>query len=94
MRRPTAPRYIANFDSAAAMLRATARYLRGKDFPLLGIWPKASEPMLRYLGAGINALPRRLSERIYIWSGWGEAIPPEQLGSVRAEQVAEWVVGE
>jgi hypothetical protein len=94
MRRPTTPRYIANFDSAAAMLRATARYLRGKDFPLLGIWPKASEPLLRYLGAGINALPRRLSERIYIWSGWGEAIPPEQLGSVSAERVAQWIVSE
>lgn len=40
MRKPP----IADFDSASAVLRATARYLRGKDFSRLGMTP-ALEPL-------------------------------------------------
>ncbi len=36
-----APPYIANFDSASGMLRATAAYLRGEDFPGMGTAPPA-----------------------------------------------------
>jgi hypothetical protein len=32
--------FVADFDSATAMLRALARYLNGKDFPLLGMASK------------------------------------------------------
>jgi len=89
-----APEYIANFDSATAMLRATARYLRGKDFPVLGVMPEALLPVLRLVGAGVNALPRRLREKVYIYGGWGEAIRPEDLGTVSAGRVARWMVSE
>lgn len=93
MRSTSAHPSIANFDSATAMLRAIARYLRGEDFPSLGIWPRSFEPVLQAVGAGVNALPEGLREQVYIWSGWGEAVPPERLGSIRAERVAEWMVG-
>lgn len=83
-----APKYIANFDSATAMLRATSRYLRGEDFPALGVFPEALEPAVRLLGAHINALPRRLREGVYTYGGWNEAIRPDELGSVSAEEVA------
>jgi hypothetical protein len=33
--------YIADFDSAAAMLRALANDLHGRDFPLLGTMPRS-----------------------------------------------------
>ena len=84
-----APRYIANFDSASAMLRALGRFLEGKDFPGLGI-----QPTLEPLAPAVNALPRRARELLYIWSGWREAIPTEQLGAVRAEEIARWVVSQ
>jgi hypothetical protein len=86
------PRYIANFDSASAMVRAVAHYLRGADFPNLGIYPGPFEPALWAYGTAVNALPERLREKVYIWSGWSEAIPPEQLGTVRSERIARWVV--
>jgi hypothetical protein len=86
--------YVADFDSASAMLRALARYLHGKDFPLLGTRPASMLPVMEPLAAAVNALPRRLREAVYIWSGWAEAIPPAQAGGVRAEEIARWVVGE
>jgi len=89
-----APNYIANFDSATAMLRATSRYLRGEDFQTLGVVPEALEPAVRLVGAGINALPRRLREMVYTYGGWNEAIRPDKLGSVSAERVARWMVSE
>jgi hypothetical protein len=94
MRRSSTPASIANFDSATAMLRALAHYLRGEDFANLGIWPKSFEPVLQGVGAGVDALPRRLQEQVYIWGGWGEAIRPHRLGSVRAERIADWMMSE
>jgi hypothetical protein len=86
--------YVADFDSASAMLRALGRYLHRKDFPVLGTKPAGMVPALKPLAAAINALPRRLREMVYIWSGWAEAIPPERLGAVRAEDISRWVVRE
>jgi hypothetical protein len=31
---------------------------------------------------------------IYIWSGWGEAVPPRKLSQVSAERLSKWVVSE
>jgi hypothetical protein len=89
-----ATRYIANFDSATAMLRATGRYLRGKDFPQLGMMPGGAVHLMSPVAGLVNAMPRKVRERIYIRSGWGEAIPPRKLGKVRAEEISRWVVGQ
>ena len=89
-----APGYVANFDSATAMLRATARYLRGEDFPALGVVPRSLAPAMSPVAAIINALPERVREGVYSWSGWSEAIPAKKLGEVRAEETARWVVSE
>ena len=69
--------YIANFDSAAAMLRALANYLHGEDFLMLGTVPKSRAPLMKLaslVGSAINALPVALREQVYIWSGRTEAI--------------------
>jgi len=84
--------YVANFDSATAMLRALGRYLHGKDFPLTGALPASAEPLMKPVAAAINALPGRMRESVYTWSGRSEAIQPEKLGGVHAEEVARWMV--
>lgn len=88
------PRAVADFDSAAAMLRAIARYLRGTDFPTLGTMPASLEPSMQLVGTIVNAVPTRLREQVYIWSGWLEAIPPGELNTVRAEDISRWIVSE
>jgi len=85
-----APPYIANFDSASAMLRATARYLHGQDFPGMGVQPPAAEPIADL----INKLPRLAQEALYTLGSAGEAMPANLLGGVRAEAVAQWMVKE
>jgi hypothetical protein len=85
-------RYIANFDSEAAMLRALGNYLRGEDFPMTGAVSPSLEPLMKPLVATVNALPRRVREVIYTWSGRSEAIPPRKLKEVRAEEISRWVV--
>lgn len=85
---------IAGFDSASAMVRALGRFLDGRDFPVLGLWPRWTEPALRLYGAAVNALPGSLRRQVYIWSGWSESVAAERLGGVRAEQIAQWAVGE
>jgi hypothetical protein len=80
------PDFIANFDSATAMTRATAKYLSGDDFPALGL-----SPLLKIPAARANLLPRKLREQVYIFSGWNESIPPKELADVRAEKLSEWI---
>ena len=84
--------YVADFDSATGMLRALSRYLHGQDFPLLGTLPRWTAPGMRLLATLINHLPRPLQEQIYIWSGWYEALAPQRLQDVNAEEAASWMV--
>jgi hypothetical protein len=84
-------RYLADFDSATAMLRALAGYLRGEDFPLLGAMPRWKAPGMKLVGHVVNAMPKWAQEQVYIWSGWSEAINPQALREVDEERVAEWM---
>lgn len=85
MRQPS-PRFIANFDSASAMLRALAASLHGRDFPALGT-PLALRPIM----VAANELPRGARETLYTWAGWTEACAPSRLDRVRAESIARWM---
>ena len=85
--------YIAGFDSASAMLRATASFLRGRDFPVLGSVPRVLVPVMRPVAAAVNMLPERARESVYVWSGANEAIQPSKLGGVRAEEISRWATG-
>ncbi len=76
------------------MLRALSAHLRGEDFRVLGSVPKPLAPLMRPVAAAVNALPRRIREGVYTYSGANEAIPPESLGDVSAEEVSRWVVDE
>jgi hypothetical protein len=84
--------YIASFDSEAAMLRALGNYLRGEDFPVTGVMSPSIDPLMKPLVAAVNALPKRVREEVYTWSGRSEAVLPKKLDQVRAEDVSRWVV--
>jgi hypothetical protein len=87
MSRP--PSFVANFDSASAMLRANARFLHGRDFPALGL-----NPLLKIPAARANLLPQPLRRQLYIFSGWNEALPPGKVGDIDAEDLSRWVARE
>jgi hypothetical protein len=83
-----APRFIADFDSTSAMARALGSYLHGNDFPGLGVRPTAS-PLVSLLDAITGS--ERVRKVIYSWGGWKEAISPDELASVQAEEFSRWV---
>lgn len=85
--RRSTPPYVANFDSATTLVRATARYLRGEDFARLGIIPPALEPVL----SAVNYLPRRSRQTLYTLSGANEGISPKKLNEVRTDEIHRWV---
>jgi hypothetical protein len=49
--------YIADFDSATAMVRALANYLAGRDFPLLCTQPTWMAPGMKLLASAVNRMP-------------------------------------
>ena len=81
--------FVADFDSASAMLRATAAALKREDFPTLGV-----ESPLEHVAELVNRLPDALKEQVYIWSGAAEAVPPETLGQLDEQAIARSFVAE
>jgi hypothetical protein len=82
-----AARAVADFDSASAMLRATAAALRGDTFPRLGRGQVAA--------AAVRAsamLPLSLRRWAYAQVSGSEAVPGDRLGDLDAEAVAAWTV--
>jgi hypothetical protein len=86
--RPMPPSYVANFDSASGFLRATALYLKGKDFPGWGLSGalKSAVPLA-------NLLPQQARETLYAVGGMNEAMSPAKTGSVDSDRIAEWATG-
>ncbi|MPY81087.1 MAG: hypothetical protein GEV04_22185 [Actinophytocola sp.] len=87
MRRLAPDHAVASFDSASAMLRATARGIRGESFDHLGRGPVRALPVK--LSAALPGLARR---RGFAVAGGTEGVPPRRLGAVDMEDVAAWVV--
>jgi len=83
--RPSAPNFIADFDSASAMLRATSNMLAGKDFPALG----QSQALIPFAEA-VNLLPKSAREVVYAAGGAFEGLSPSNLDKVDAEEFATW----
>jgi hypothetical protein len=83
--------YIADFDSATAMVRALGNYLNGEDFPLLGAMPRKRAPLMRVVSATVNQMPNSMREQVYIWSGRFEAISAKKLPQAKTDAVAEWM---
>ncbi|MFY2562474.1 hypothetical protein ACN469_33070 [Corallococcus terminator] len=86
-----ARRFVADFDSAAAMLRALAGFLHGRDFPALGTH-RHTRPLFEALLPVVNRLPVPKREAAYVRSGLAEALTPRALTHFDAEALARWVV--
>lgn len=86
--RPSAPGYVADFDSASAMLRATSNMLAGQEFAALG-QSRAMMPLAEM----VNLLPKSARESIYAVGGAFEGLSPRHLDRVDAEAIARWCVG-
>ena len=82
------PSYVANFDSSTVFVRATAAVLRGEGFPRLGMLTRPVSKLVR----PTNQLPRRMKQRLFAHSGASEAISPDELADVSAEDIRRWVV--
>lgn len=89
-RQQSTPPYVANFDSATTLVRATARYLRGEDFSRLGVIPSAVAPLF----SAANHLPRSGRQALYTWGGANEGIAPDRLEDVRTDAIHRWVTGQ
>ncbi len=85
----TAERFIARIDSASTMLRAAANFLHGKDLSDLAFVPSS-----RVLGTLVNAPPPKLRQLVYILGGRKEAVPPDRIPELRAEEISRWAVGQ
>lgn len=81
-------KYVADFDSAGAFLRSTARFLHGKDFPALG-----QSPVLGRLAPLLNLLPRRGRALAYTIGGGLEATRPATIGKISSDGLATWAAG-
>lgn len=88
LRRPP-PGYIANFDSASAMVRATSQSLRGEDFPPMGM-----SAALKPLFQAMSALPRKPRELVYAAGGGGEGISARKLHQVSSERLGRWAASQ
>jgi hypothetical protein len=81
-------RAVASFDSASTFHRVLAQHLHGESSPALGLGP-AARAVSRLLPV-VNHAPRAARETLYVWSGWSEALRPNQAGDVDTDAIAEW----
>jgi hypothetical protein len=82
------PYGLPNFDSTTVFVRAAASYLRGEQFPRLGM----IHPKLTPLAKRVNGLSRETRAKIYTTGGANEGIDPDDLGEIDVERFREWVV--
>lgn len=82
-------RDVASFDSASAMLVATARFLHGQDFPALG---RPAARALLPLMLLANRLPERARQALYTWASGREARPAARVAALNADALAERIV--
>jgi hypothetical protein len=86
---PMAPRFVATFDAASAVVRELSAYLKGR--PPVGLGGMA--PPSDKLAFLTNRLPSDVLRPTYIWGGGAAAgLPASKLGDVRAEEISRFAV--
>ncbi|MFD2515209.1 hypothetical protein ACFSRY_15150 [Pontibacter locisalis] len=82
------PWFTANFDSCSALAKALGNYLHGHAFAGVGETPNSE-----LLAEVINLMPWELQKSVYVKGSSKEAVSPDKLGEVNAEEFSEWVTG-
>jgi hypothetical protein len=85
--RARAARHLVDFDSGVNTVRATARFLRGKDHGGLSMGPRS-----RTLAGLASSLPARVRRGTFSAMGGLQGIPLDQARRINADEVSEWVV--
>jgi hypothetical protein len=81
------PPYVAGVDSATATVEALANYLHGEAVSEGTVSSELSAEVMKLL----NKLPDTVSDGMFIGSGWLDATDPDNLDTIQAETMAEWV---
>ncbi len=80
------PGYLAQFDSASAMVRALVASLERRPFRNLDA-DRVNGPVMRL----VTQLPKALSERIYRWGGWLEGVDASKVADVSELEISRWL---
>lgn len=81
------PDYVTEFDSAARPLMALAHQLHGLEYR-----GRADSPLASFATRAAAQLPERLKQMAYKWGGAFSAAAPEEIGSIRSDEIARWAV--
>ncbi|MDZ4870944.1 MAG: hypothetical protein CLLPBCKN_000332 [Chroococcidiopsis cubana SAG 39.79] len=84
------PKYITDLDSATTALRATAKFLHGKELRSGGFAPSLAASITD----AVSYLPKELGKNLSTRSGWLSASSPNVVNDVRAETMSQWVVNQ
>lgn len=82
-------RCLCDFDSSAAAVRAVGRFLRGKDFPALGVGPGSA-----LLADAASHLPSRIRRRALTASAHLQGAPVSRVRNLTGEDLAAWTVSQ
>lgn len=81
-------RCLCDFDSSVAQVRAVSRFLRGKDFPGLGVAPGSAR-----LADLLSHLPSPARRRLFLLAAHLQGAPPGQVSRLRDADLAAWTAG-
>jgi hypothetical protein len=82
--------YIADFDSTSSVILSLANFLHGRGFNSGGIVPNTP----KFVAELINSIPEDTRKGIYKWSGWYDAVSPEELKDFREDKLSELLTGQ
>ena len=87
--RRRAARYLVDFDSGVNMVRALARFLRGKDHRGLSMGPGS-----RLLADLASSLPTRARRAAFTGTALLQGIPLDQARHISSDDICDWVVSQ
>jgi hypothetical protein len=79
--------YVAGFDSAVVIFRSVARFLQGRDCPMLN-----DSVFLNWALPLMQNLPQSLRAKLFRFGGWWDASERKRMSDFRAEDVSQWMV--
>jgi hypothetical protein len=76
---------LCDFDSSVTAVRAVSRFLRGQDFPALGLGPGSA-----WLAGVLSRFPSSARRRAYVLAARMQAAPASKVRRLSSEDLAAW----